>query len=137
MFDPPLRATQHCRYYSYEFGSKCAKGLDLSAPGASLVCMPKGSNPPKKGCPKRKEYTAVERDAWQKWAAARMGRLVEVLSLIPGDANEKKDKQQHWGSSGSFECPACKAGTVRWSRAPNNGHIHAACSTPNCASIMQ
>jgi hypothetical protein len=41
------------------------------------------------------------------------------------------------GVSGSIACPVCKAGTLRFSRAAVNGHIHARCSTADCVAWME
>jgi hypothetical protein len=139
-FEKPLRASQHCRHYSYNLGAMlddqgpcCAKGLDLTGPGAANVCMPKGGWPG--SCAKREEYTAVERDIWDKWKAASLGRMIQVLEVIPGSA-DRKDKD-YWGKTGTVQCPACGDGKVRWTRAPSNGHLWASCSTPNCFQVMQ
>lgn len=49
-----------------------------------------------------------------------------VLGAMPLDLPE-----------GSFDCPACGTGKVRFGRARTNGHLHAACSTPQCFAVMQ
>lgn len=38
---------------------------------------------------------------------------------------------------GAMPCPACETGTVHYSQAASNGHVHARCSTPNCAAWME
>lgn len=138
-FNPPPHASNHCRYYSYNLqgvrGPSCAKGIDLSAPGAANVCMPRGLNA-KGFCQARQEYSAQERDDWKKWQASVLERLAQIMPLIPGDNNPKKDRE-YWGKTGSFSCPACETGTVRWTRSPPNGHIWAHCSTPYCFKVMQ
>lgn len=40
------------------------------------------------------------------------------------------------GASGSTVCPNCQ-GTLHYSRAGSNGHIHARCSTANCVAWME
>lgn len=40
------------------------------------------------------------------------------------------------GGFGSIKCPCC-GGTVRYSVAKYNGHVHATCSTKGCASWME
>lgn len=40
------------------------------------------------------------------------------------------------GASGSTVCPNCQ-GTLHYSRAGGNGHIHARCSTANCVAWME
>lgn len=41
------------------------------------------------------------------------------------------------GGRGEMPCPACKTGTLRYSVASVNGHMHAACSDQTCISWMQ
>lgn len=136
--DKPLRATFHCRHYAYENtglagwragnhgGPLCARGVDLrTEPGAARACMPPdGATPPP--CPQREEFTAEERAVWRDWVDARVTRAVIIMAAIP-----------QAGFTGSLTCPACGIGTVRWSRALNNGHLAADCSTPNCFSVIQ
>ena len=138
LFPKPLHANKHCRHYSYKMGLNddrgptCAKGLDLaSKPGAALVCMPDlGANL----CAQREEFTEIERAAWEEWRNQSMARMILIMPLIPG-SGAKRD--EYWGKTGKFSCPACEVGNVRWTRAPNNGHIWASCSTPNCFSVIQ
>lgn len=41
-------------------------------------------------------------------------------------------------ASGAIDCPICSGiGTLRYSRAGVNGHIHAACATDNCVAWME
>jgi predicted RNA-binding Zn-ribbon protein involved in translation (DUF1610 family) len=150
-FERPLRATQHCRHYSYRNtglaglrsgdhgGPQCALGIDLSAPGASKACMPAGTFPAlphDQQCASRADYTAAERAEWKRWTDSRLERMRTIMPMIPGSSADTK-KREHWGDSGSFACPACGTGTVRWSRARSNGHVHAVCTTPNCFGVME
>lgn len=41
------------------------------------------------------------------------------------------------GVSGVIDCPVCKTGKLRFSRAALNGHVHAACSTETCVRWME
>lgn len=41
------------------------------------------------------------------------------------------------GAAGSIECPVCKTGSLRFSRAGINGHIHAQCKTVGCVAWME
>jgi hypothetical protein len=142
-FNRPLRATHHCRHYSYErgmnwkdAGPRCAAGVDMSDPTSVVACMPPDgvtvvTNP----CPWREEYTDAERAAWQAWREESMARMVIVMAQMPGSSRDRKGGR--WGESGSFACPACNDGTVKWVRAPNNGHLHAACTTPGCFGVVE
>lgn len=129
--DRPPVARQHCRHYRYHDAPTCAVGKDLTAPGTYRCCMPNPADP----CDKREEWTKEERAATVAWGDERMLRMVVIMQAIPGSGDKKK--RDGWGKSGRLPCPACKTGTVSWSRARNNGHLHAACSTLWCFSIMQ
>ena len=39
--------------------------------------------------------------------------------------------------NGAMACPVCNAGTLRYSRASCNGHVHAQCSTEGCVAWME
>jgi hypothetical protein len=41
------------------------------------------------------------------------------------------------GTNGTIPCPVCKAGSLGFSRAGYNGHIHAGCTTPDCVAWME
>lgn len=131
---PPI-ARKHCRHYEYRrsargimfddgSGPHCNVGCDLSAPKATAACMPPDSQ---RGapCPKREEWTEAERKATTEFAAQSMARLVAILPQIPEQ-----------GDGGTFTYPVCD-GTVSWSRARSNRHVHARCSTRWCFSVMQ
>lgn len=127
----PAPAGDHCRHYSFDLqalrsggaGPCCALGLDLSAPGASTLCMPETH---RKGvCGLRQDHGAEERAAWKAWQQQSIERSLRVLAAIPS------------GPHGEFPCPACGNGTVRFVKAAVNGHLHAACSIPHCFQIIQ
>ncbi len=131
--DPPPRASQHCRFYSYDprgfltegGGPHCARGVDLSEPGSAMnMCMPYGGKP--RGlCSQREDWTEGERVAFKEWSDAHLIRCLALLEAVPDE-----------GSAGVFECPSC-GGKAHFTRAPRNGHIHAGCRTKNCSGFMQ
>jgi hypothetical protein len=42
------------------------------------------------------------------------------------------------GASGKIDCPICgKQGSLKFSRAGYNGHIHARCATEGCVNWME
>jgi hypothetical protein len=148
----PLHASKHCRHYSYvrttnqeKQGPRCACGIDLrEKPGQSLMCMPPGvidtallsqGRAIDEPCDWREEFTDDERLAWSAYAAESLARMTVIMPLIPGSA-DKRDRK-FWGQTGSFPCPCCDGGTVRWLRARSNGHVHARCSSPDCFAVMQ
>lgn len=125
-FDRPLRATHHCRHYSYNTaaplndparGPCCAAGVDMSAPGSSTKCMPD----PTANCSSRQEYTPEERAAWEMYAADGINRLGNAIQALPLNLPER--------SSGTVKCPNC-GGTLSYMRWRGGAGIE--CSTPNC-----
>lgn len=134
MMDRPLRATHHCRHYSYARGKdwvlgegsgpRCAVGCDLSDPMASNACMPDATMrdrvPP---CPRRADYTDDERAAWKAWCRAGMDRLAQVIAALPHPIPVR--------ASGSITCPCC-GGTVSYARWVGGAMVQ--CSTPDCAA---
>jgi len=123
--DRPLRATKHCRHYSYDRGEtflsggpKCALGIDLSEPRACNPCMPAPIAP----CDKRADYTDEERAAWRAYTDHRLQML--------GDAIKALGNPVACGESRDVACPHCSGKlTVQRMR---NGHAWLQCSTPGC-----
>jgi hypothetical protein len=63
-----------------------------------------------------------------------------VKCLNPDDAPRWYDPQQQkncFTGAGKMDCPICKTGKLRYSRAAYNGHVHASCSTDGCVSWME
>ena len=121
---PPPRAQHHCRHYSCDLrwlrssgvGPQCGLGVigDDVKP-----CMPDGT-----GCVHREEWSDLERQAHRAWSEAYTERCMSLLAAVPE------------GIEGMFGCPNC--GSEAWySRSSHNGHIYAACTTPNCSGILQ
>lgn len=125
-FTPPLRATGHCRHYSYRHGNvmadrgpQCAVGVDLSAPGASTACWPE----PQSQCARRQEYTAEERAAWQAWTNEGLQRLQAAIAALPAPIP--------MNSTGRTICPSC-GGDLHYSRWYGGAALQ--CGTGNCCS---
>lgn len=105
-------------------------GVRTHAKPSDMPCL--GETPEARSrCDKYSGFTVeeiaaamAERDA--RWA--RMGTIREAIM-----AEHKASRS----NGGQMTCPACNAGTVSWSRAHSNGHVHAQCSTPGCASWME
>lgn len=127
-FERPPKASHHCRHYSYklpisaaESGPTCAKGLDLSEPCSSAVCMPDPGRAPFCPCAQREEYTDAERAAWKAATEERMARLVRAIAALPAPIPLR--------TSGSVACPNC-GGELRYARWHRGAEI--GCSTEYC-----
>lgn len=127
VFERPLRATHHCRHYSYELGLQgrgplCAQGIDLSGQsGASLLC---GSTVAEnhRPCPKREEYTDAEREAWRTHLDASRVRLGNAVQALP--------KPIPLRTQGHVDCPNCD-GQLHYARWHRGAEIK--CTSPSCA----
>lgn len=121
-FVQPLRATQHCRHYSYESGldggPRCAKGLDPSNPASTIA---RCGSEPSYACEARAEYTDEERVAWRQAADARMARLGRAVDALPRAIPLR--------TSGTVVCPNCR-GWLSYARWHHGAEI--SCETENC-----
>lgn len=125
-FTPPLRATDHCRHYSYKHGDlmsdrgpQCALGVDLSDPGASRACW---SNPEEE-CLFRAEYTDDERAAWEAWTAEAMNRLGVAIDALPAPLK--------LNARGHIACPNC-GGELHYGRWHRGAFVQ--CNTEHCCA---
>lgn len=135
-FPRPVRATKHCRHYSYDLGAnvkeqgpRCARGVDLSyrlyndglkhSPSVEM-CMPDGGQP--RGlCAQREEYTDEERATWAAFQAECMKRVSAAVDALPAPIP--------LNTQGKIICPNC-GGELRFARWNRGSAI--ACETENC-----
>ena len=128
--DRPLRATRHCRHYSYERGAgwadkssgpRCARGVDLSSPGSAMMCMPGDDPRPRAGCSQREEYTDEERKAWRAyvdWGLTKLSCALDVFEPVACGTETRKP------------CPHCDGVLVL--QRMSNGHAWLTCTTDGC-----
>ena len=63
-----------------------------------------------------------------------------VKCLDPKDAHrwyEPMKQKNCFSGAGSMDCPVCKTGKLRYSRAGYNGHVHAGGTTEGCVRWME
>jgi hypothetical protein len=80
--------------------------------------------------------SAEEIAAEQKEMEARFQKTVTARQAIVASLGGPW-KRGMAGAQGSIPCPVCTTGTLRFSRAGYNGHIHAACTTDDCVNWME
>lgn len=121
MINRPIRATHHCRHYSYQDGPCCAQGHPFMVGEAMRRCMPlKDGN--QSTCQMREDYTDVERAEWQAHIKQKMLRLEEAISALPRPITLR--------TSGTVSCPNC-GGALNYSRWVGGASV--VCSTtPHC-----
>lgn len=146
-----MKRSGKCVHYNGTVNDRCEAGVnykELAGPGEAygtrLPChgpdyrLASGRPLPRADvviCDKRHEPTpeeiaADERDARER--GERIGKARRAIVEHLGGPWKKGTP----GASGSIPCPCC-GGTLRFSRAGYNGHIHAGCSTPECVRWME
>lgn len=156
------RATR-CRHFNGVQHDKCEAGVcykTLQEGEKLLPCLPWhcDTNKPIASCDKYGVYTAQEIAAQEReiehsingTMIARMAIVSEldrrhaigdksVVSKRSADRDfsETGCMSAYVAGAGKIPCPVCKTGTLGYSRAECNGHIHAACSTKNCVRWVE
>lgn len=102
-----------------------------------MPCIPKFINGREAWPCERFEIMSVE-DA----EAEARGRVAEVerTEKALGAAKDHAKAQgfgRGKGGRGELACPCCDGGTLRYSVASYNGHMHAKCTTQGCVSWME
>lgn len=146
--DQEARQRAACRhYFGSGGGSKCKAGVEfysfndgkMEGSALKLPCFgPSGfderSTPGT--CEKYSPYTDEEieqRDAEHREAMLRIGKIRNAIVTALGGPWTRQNPK---GGAGTIPCPCCD-GTVHYSRASVNGHIHAQCTTKGCARWME
>jgi len=111
----------------------CKAGVDYHTFDQRHDRMPcLGETPQAKaGCDQYSGYMAEEIAAAEAERTARFARMGTIREAIMAE------HETTGSNGGQMPCPACKTGTVAWSRARSNGHVHARCTTPDCAAWME
>jgi hypothetical protein len=61
-----------------------------------------------------------------------------VAPLIPEmEHHWYKPQKNYFSGGGIMDCPVCKTGKLKYSRAGYNGHVHGRCSTNGCVAWME
>jgi len=81
---------------------------------------------PRTGCDKMEYPTPEQIAEYEKEIAARVERMVIARTAIV-EACGGPWKKGTPGKQGAIKCPCCESGTLQFSRAGYNGHVHAAC----------
>lgn len=131
-----------CRHFNGTINDACEAGVKYESvrqpraagQGANLPCLKDRSD----GCYCEKLSFKTDEEI--------EAEIEEVMKRFNDTHEARKAIVEHlggpWkkgmaGASGEIPCPACKSGTLRFSRAGYNGHIHAACSTKGCVAWME
>ena len=133
-----VRRDTWCRHrtpFTNEF-KECKVGVDFHpwrATGDWKTGMPCLGESPEAiaKCSKYEAWTDEELAARE----AEIDGLIKRMGKIRAAIIASIENTGQW--SGAIPCPSCATGTVKYSRAHSNGHVHARCSTEGCASWME
>ena len=123
-----------CKHFTGVQHAACGAGVDYAAVtdstqtevGQSLPCLNRGVPCASRAFPTSEEL-AAEKAAW----AESFRRAAVARAAIAAKHGKSRDLV------GEMACPVCATGTLHYSIASRNGHIHAACSTDGCARWME
>lgn len=124
-----------CKHYRGRYhNDTCEAGViyaDLPViPADQSPCFGPGRN----GCSLAEYPTAEEIAAEDRMFREAMERTKKARAAIVSHIGPWKRGE---GAGGSIPCPVCETGTLKYSRAGCNGHIHAACTTADCVRWME
>jgi hypothetical protein len=119
----------------------CEAGVDYESlkglPFDKRPCFKdKPGDPIRPGCDKVEYPTPEQQAEYEAAIKKRMEGFVIARKAIV-DHLGGPWKRGTKGASGEIDCPVCKTGKLRFSRAGVNGHIHAGCTTKDCVGWME
>jgi len=82
-------------------------------------------------CDQLTKITKEEAEAWEKKSHERMSYTLVAHALCAEDSAEQGFEMGRGDVDGKVDCPKCGKKLV-YERSGYNGHIRAACSTPDC-----
>jgi hypothetical protein len=86
--------------------------------------------------PTREEAVAVVRKR-EESTRVFMGAVNAAHADAKAKGFKEKSNGGFIGGVSDLKCPNCEAGTIRYSVARYNGHMHAGCTTKGCVSWME
>lgn len=136
--------TIHCKHYTgTAYGKECEVGVKydqfMGTPFDGWPCFGKRGQPHPQGekCPQCRMPTEEELQEEDRLDAVRFEKMSKARAAIVAHLGGPWKKGTP-GSSGTIDCPACGGkGTLKFSRAGYNGHVHAACITLDCVQWME
>lgn len=130
---------ENCKHYRGCQYETCKAGVAYasvsSRPGTfhlrSIPCVPEYTDGLSK-CDKFELFTPEEIAEQERQTELRIARIGKARQAIVAHAGPHNKVV---GAQGKIDCPNCGGeGSLAYSRAGYNGHIHARCSTENCCA---
>lgn len=123
-----------CKHFTGIMYRKCDEGIaykDVRRTDCQpyrFACLPDGADI---HCASREYPTAQEVDVKEEAIALRLRNILTARKAIDKHTSGRR------GVQGKMTCPVCGTGTLSYSVAGYNGHIHAQCSTPECVAWLE
>ena len=137
-----LRIMQTCTHFTGIQHAQCEAGVNYheqfgNGAGcfANIPCATAFNSGPTKDCPKVDYPTREEAEKEEADRTARSKKAMQAMRDAHADAKAKGYGKGNGGQD-SLKCPLCPEGTLRYSVASYNGHMHAGC-TNGCVSWME
>lgn len=134
-----------CVHFNGTLNDACRAGIKYAdvedrtgeMKGRKLPCLPPlGGGVCMALCEKRRFPTPAEVEAKEARILKSLSDTMTARAAIVEKIGPYV-KRKTPGATGSIPCPICKTGTLHYSRASFNGHIHAACTTTDCTRWME
>lgn len=129
-------AMDSCRHFNGIQNKRCSAGVEYKEVGA-MPCLPKhlnGREPWSCDLFEIMSLAEAEKEADERILIYERG--VKARHAAKDDAKAKGYGKGH-GGAGSVPCPSCDGGTLCYTVASYNGHMHGRCSTAGCVSWME
>ena len=135
-----IRKMASCRHFTGVGNETCDAGVryeEAHPTGTLLPCIPFDSAvTPQAICALKSCWSREEAEDNHRKMEERSAQSMIAMVAAHADAKEKGFGKKNGGVS-SLKCPVCEGGTLRYSVASYNGHMHAGCTTEGCVSWME
>lgn len=131
-------AMDSCRHFNGSQNKKCLAGIEyLDIPPKTMPCIPRSVNGRETWpCEKFEIMSIADAEKEADERLVKYERGVKARHAAKDDAKAHGYGKGH-GGVGAVPCPGCQGGTLRYSVAGYNGHMHGKCSTSGCVSWME
>ena len=132
-------ALRSCRHFNGIQHKCCDAGVEYKQCSAeeTMPCIPILINGRKTwACELFEIMSQAEAEKEADERIVLVERNTKARHAAKDDAKAKGYGKGH-GGYGSITCPACGTGTLRYSVASYNGHMHGKCSTQGCVAWME
>ncbi len=77
---------------------------------------------------------AILQELRRRW---KEGPIPDGVTAPRDISHFHQPQTNYYCGQGEMACPLCKSGKLRYSRNSYNGHVQAACSTPDCVRWVE